>query len=390
MKKLSVVLASCLVASVAAAQPKKEPAVDYAALAEKVVSKTANVKEGEIVEVVFGPNDIAFAEEIAVALAKRGAHPLLRLHSENLERKLNAGVPEKYDSQPRALGMGLAKLINARIEISPVRDPSIADTLPPARRALQAKRGLPVNEAARKRNVRSIELDNGFAPSAPRAKELGITEAELAKMYWDGIGADYTPVEEKAKAMKALLAKGGELRITHANGTDLKMKIKGRKVLASDGVISDEDKKAGGASVQVWLPAGEVYVTPVPGSTEGKLVDDRFLMDGKEVLGLTLDVKAGKVTNISAKSGWDALKPRYDAAGPGKLEVSVFDVGINPSIKTTAKFESYVSAGMVTIGIGGNVWAGGTNKEPFVMNMFLPGSTVMLDGKPLIEAGVLK
>ena len=128
----------------------------------------------------------------------------------------------------------------------------------------------------------------------------------------------------------------------------------------------------------------------MPGSTEGKIVDDRFLADGKEILGLTVEVKAGKVTNISAKSGWDALKPRYDAAGPGKAEVSVFDIGINPSIKTTAKFESYVSAGTVTIGIGGNVWAGGTNTEPFAMNMFLPGTTVMLDGKPLIEAGVLK
>jgi len=390
MKKLAMV-GMCLVSAVAAAQPKKaEPAVDYAALAEKVVGKTGNVKEGEIVEIVFGPNDVAFAEELVVAVRKRGAFPLLSFWSESLQRKVIAAVPEKYDTQAPALDLAITKVVNARIVIPPVRDPSINDALPAARRALRAKQDAPVADLALKRNVRLIELGNGFAPSPSRAKELGVTEAELAKLYWDGLSADYAAVEEKAKALKALLAKGGELQIKHANGTDLKVKIKGRKVFVSDGVISDEDKKAGAQNVTVWLPAGEVFLAPVPGSAEGKIVDDRFMFEGKEVLGLTVEIKAGKIANVTAKSGWDAVKGRYDAAGPGKAEVGVIDIGINPAIKSTAKLESWVSAGTITVGTGGNVWAGGTNKEPMNLNFFLPGTTVMLDGKPLIENGVLK
>jgi hypothetical protein len=44
----------------------------------------------------------------------------------------------------------------------------------------------------------------------------------------------------------------------------------------------------------------------------------------------------------------------------------------------------------VTLFFGDNVWAGGTNKEPFDFHLFLPGTTVMLDGKPLIKDGSLQ
>ncbi|MBA3456372.1 MAG: aminopeptidase [Deltaproteobacteria bacterium] len=155
-------------------------------------------------------------------------------------------------------------------------------------------------------------------------------------------------------------------------------------------MISDADIKAGGANVNSWLPAGEVYLTPVPGTVEGKLVDDRMIFEDKEITGITADIKAGKITSISAKTGWDAVKAIYDAAGPGKNDVGLLDFGINPAIKAGPKNESFVAAGIVTLGTGNNTWAGGTNKEPFGFQFFLTGATVTLDGKPLVEAGVLK
>jgi hypothetical protein len=47
-------------------------------------------------------------------------------------------------------------------------------------------------------------------------------------------------------------------------------------------------------------------------------------------------------------------------------------------------------AGMVTIGIGNNVWAGGENKIPYSLSCFIPGSTLKVDGKVLVENGILK
>jgi aminopeptidase len=371
-----------------AMRPPVPPPTDYAAIAEKVVSTSANVKEGDIVSIGGGPQDMPLLEELVVAVRKRGAHPLLLVSSESIEKKLLASTPEKYDTQEPKGWLSLAKLVNVHIEIPAVRDPNIYTAIPAERRAKMDKARQVVPDTFLKRKVRTVSLGNGFEPSPARARELGISEGELAKMFWDGLSGDYTTVQTKCDALKTTLAAGKLLKITHANGTDLTIKLKSKKVVTSDGVITDADVKAGGPGVQVWLPAGEAYL--IPGAADGKLVDDRTITEGKVVEGLTLDLKAGKVTALTAKTGWDAVKARYDLAGAGKNELSMVDFGCNPAVKSSGKFESYVAAGTVTLGLGGNTWAGGTNKEPYSLSLHLPGTNVTLDGKPLIENGVLK
>lgn len=390
--KLLAALGVALLSQSVAAQPKKNvaPSLDYAALAERIVSTTANIKEGEIVWISGGPQDLALVDELIAAVRKRGAYPLATYHSENAAKKVLSGTPEKYDTQSPKLELALTKIANVHIAIPAVRDPSIWSSISAERRAKRGKAEAPVMAAARRKNLRFIELGNGLAPSASRAKELGVAESELSKLFWDGVSADYTSVAEKCKALQGSLAKANEVRITAANGTDLKVKAKGRKVFVSDGVTTDAEIKAGGPAVQVWLPAGEVYFVPVPRSADGKIVDDRFTFEGKEVMGLTVDVKAGKATNVSAKSGWDAVKPLYDAAGPGKTEIGAIDFGCNPSVKASGKLETWVSAGTVTVLVGGNVWAGGNNKEPFALPLNLTAATVTVDGKVVIENGALK
>lgn len=388
IKQLGVVVATLVAGTFTAfAQPKTPNTAD---LAERIVSKTAGVKKGDIVQINGGTADMGFMEDLAVAVRKKGAFPLVTVWSESGERKLIDGVPAEFDTQTNAAELALAKTVNVIITIPAVRDASIYEKFPPDRQRKLATAGVVIGETLLKRNVRQVELGNGLAPSPSRAKTLGVSEADLSTLYWAGLSADYAAIEDKAKTLKDALSKGGELQIKLANGTDLKMKIKGRKVLTSDGVLSADDVKAGGAQLQAWLPAGEVFLAPVPGSAEGKIVDDRMVFLDKEVLGVTAEVKAGKITNITAKSGWEIVKARYDLAGPGKNDIGLFDIGINPNVKSTGKLENYVSAGTVTIGSGNNLWAGGTNKEPFGLQFQLTGATVLLDGKPIIENGVLK
>jgi aminopeptidase len=383
-KLLLAAVGVALVSRPVAAQPKP----DYAALAEKLVSTTANVKEGEVVEITTGPNDLAFAEEIAVAVRKRGAYALITYGSEAIAKKVVASVPEKYDEQAPKLALGLVKIVDVHILIPPVRDPAIFDSLSPERRAKQGKEDSLIQTAARKKNIRFIELDNMVAPSPSRAKLYGISEPELTKLFWDGVGADYTAVAEKCKVLGDALAKTTEVKITTASGTDLKLKVKGKKVGISDGMTTDAEIKAKGTNVQVWLPAGEVYL--VPGGAEGKIVDDRLLWNGKEATAVTAEVKAGKVTSWSAKSGWDPIKAIYDAAAKGKDLVGVLDFGCNPSLKNAGKLENWGTAGTVTLVVGGNVWAGGNNAAAFGIPLNLSNATVTFDGKTVIENGALK
>jgi leucyl aminopeptidase (aminopeptidase T) len=132
-------------------------------------------------------------------------------------------------------------------------------------------------------------------------------------MFWTGVNIDYSQLQARGEQVKAALA-GNEVHLTNPNGTDLKLRVQGRPVLVSDGLISADDLKRGGAALAVYLPAGEVYTTPVPGTAAGRIVDSRSFYRGKQIDNLTLTVAGGKVTAMTgAGPGYAGLKAEYDA-----------------------------------------------------------------------------
>jgi aminopeptidase len=383
----AVALAIAAGAVTSSAQPAKVTP-NYVEIANRIVGTSANVKEGEIVELVGTPADMPLLEELSVACSQRGAWPMIVTGSESLLKKWTVQSIAKYDDKLDAARMALAKAVNVIISLPTDRDASIYASLPADRIAKLQQANTSIRQTLLSRNVRQIELDNGLAPSPTRAKELGIDEGELAALYWSGLAADYAGIQAKAKQVQDRLVKANELHLTLPNGTDLKLKLS-HKSQASDGVITDAKAKAGGAQLLLWLPAGEVLVTPVAGTVEGKLVDDRMVHGGKEVLGVTAAIKAGKITSLTAKSGWDGIKAMYEAMPATKVEVSALDFGINPVIRTGGKLETYMGAGNVTISTGANDWAGGTIKGRVGLRFLMSGATVTLDGTPFITNGVL-
>jgi len=95
---------------------------------------------------------------------------------------------------------------------------------------------------------------------------------------------------------------------------------------------------------------------------------------------------------MTAPAGLEPLKALYDAGGEGKDTLSVLDLGINPNVRIPpgSRLVGWMPAGMVTVGIGANLWAGGDNAGPFALASFLPGSTLKVDGKAIVENGALK
>ena len=260
--------------------------------------------------------------------------------------------------------------------------------------AARGKAGEAVGQAFLKNNVRTVEIGNNLYPTPWRAERFGMGEDELAKTFWNGVNLDYSELQTRGEQVKAALAGGNEVHITNPNGTDLKVRVQGRPVLVSDGIISADDLKRGGAAVAVYLPAGEVYTTPVPGTAEGKVVDSRSFYRGKQVDNLTLTFAGGKVTAMTGSGpGYADLKAEYDAVHDPRKDLFGFvDLGINPNVTlpATSKVGNWVPAGTVTVGTGGNTWAGGDNSVPYGTTISLPGSTVTLDGKPIVESGALK
>jgi leucyl aminopeptidase (aminopeptidase T) len=329
-----------------------------------------------------------------VNVRKVGAFPLVTYESDRLAKRMFFDVPARYDTQTDAFGEKLAQVVDVMISVSNGQSEDLLAGADPKRLAARGKAGESIAQAMLKRNVRSVEVGNGFYPTPWRAKRYGMSEAALADAFWQAVDTDPGRLQARASQVKAALAAGDVLHITNPNGTDLTLRMKGRPVLASDGIISAEDIRAGGGAVAVYLPAGEVYAAPVPGSANGKVVHSHDFFRGKAVDNLTLQFKDGKLTSMTGTGpGYADLRAAYDAVDdPRKDRLGFVDLGINPDIKLPAGSQvgSWIPAGTVTVGIGGNTWAGGDNSVPYGLTAYLPGSTVTLDGKPIIERGQLK
>ena len=363
---------------------------DHRSVAEKVVAQSAGVGQGDLVLIFGSDEDLPLLEDVAIEVRKRGGDPLVSVGTERLTRRMYDEIPAKYDSQTPEMMMKLGGVVDVIINTEAGEGRTLAGVAP-ERIAARGKAFAPVDELMRKRGVRTVALGNGLYPSVERAEQFGISRDALADMMYGGVDADYEALQSSGQQVRKALATGKELRITNPNGTDFKVGIAGRPITVNDGVISPEDRKRGGAATSVWLPAGEVYLTPVPGTGEGTVVVDRLFFQGKPIDDLRLVFKGGKLNSMTAKDGLEPLQAAYNAAGPGKDVVGVIDIGINPGIKSPERSPVHVwgKAGTVTVSVGNNTWAGGNNQVNFGLAAYSPGSTLTIDGKPLVQDGKL-
>ena len=374
--------------------PKKTAAYDAEAVANRIVTQVAGVKENDVVFINGGVRDFELLEDLNTDSRKVGAFPLLSLSSDRMARKYYEEVPEKYDTQSPDFDLKLATLPTVAISVDSNEAEGVLSDVSPTRLANTAKTGVPVGELFQKRNVRQVEIGNDLYPTDWRAKRYGISLDDLTKTFWSAVNADYTGVQATGEKVKATLSAGKELHITSPEGTDLKVKIDARPFFVSDGIISAEDVQKGGPAVSVFLPAGEVYTTPVPNSADGKIMIAQDFFRGKEMTNVAIIIVSGKVTSLTGSGpGFDAMKKEYDATtDPGKDLFSYIDFGINPNLKIwpASKVGNWVQAGMVSVGTGINTWAGGDNKSTFGLGGHLGGCTVTLDGQTIIEKGEWK
>lgn len=370
----------------------KAPPTDLEKLAERLVTQSANVKEGEVVLISSGPENIELLEDIAVQVRKAGAFPLVTVSTDRMAKRMFDDVPAKYDTQTDAADLKLAEMVDVSISVGRQSAEGLFADADQNRLAARAKANESLQEAYIKNGVRTIDVDNGLYPNDWLAKRYGMSGDDLSKTFWGGVNVDYQDLQTRGAQVSAALAGGSEIHVTDSGGTDLKVRVQGRKYGVSDGIISADDAKTA-AGMSVYLPAGEVYVAPVPGTAEGKVVRAKDYYQGKEIDNLVMTFSAGKLTSMTGTGpGFDLMKKAYDAAGEGKDLFAVVDFGINPNVKlpTNSSIATWVPAGTVTVGVGNNVWAGGDNKTPYAYFVSLPGTTVTLDGKAVVEAGQLK
>jgi leucyl aminopeptidase (aminopeptidase T) len=359
-------------------------------LAEKLVTTCVDIKEGESVLIIGSVRDLELLENIAVEVRKVGAFPMISIGSDRISLRSFTEVPPKYDSQRPELELKLADIFNAIIQVEIGDYSGLLADIPAERIAKRTKAYEEVNNLYRNRKVRSVYLGNGLYPIEELANRFKISKNNLTNIFWNGVNVDFNEIKTTGEVVKEILKNGKQIHVTTPAGTDLTVNIEGRPIGISDGIVTKDEIEDG--NLDVWLPAGEIYMPVNPGIGNGTLILKKHFYEGKAIEDLTITFQSGKVTSITAKSGLDRMKSRYDAAGEGKDKLAYVDFGINPNVTIPEGSEmiTWVSSGMVSVGIGGNLWAGGENSVGYAHNFFIADATVTVDGKVIIENGDLK
>jgi leucyl aminopeptidase (aminopeptidase T) len=388
----SAVVTLALVPALALAGSAKAPAL--AAIAERIISDVAQVKPKEIVLIEADPLDQQMVEELFLAAGKRGASPFVRLTWPKLQRRWLETVPEQHDAAWGAIEDKLIPFADVVVQIARTEDPGFFKDIPAPRMASWNRHFEGLDEKRIKRRQRIINLGNGLFPTRGMAKLNGLTEAELSSLFWAGVGTDYARLHAVGQAVAAAMPAGKTVKVTTPGGTDLVFALVPKSMTVSDGVISEDEQKAGGPALMTWLPAGEAYALISPGSAEGTIVVPRHVVQGQVLTDLVVTVKAGKVVQLTAKpsKAWERFKELYDNAPAGKDVLSIIDLGLNPDVKAPKgkSLRSYVPAGAVTLLLGGDEWAGGSNTVAFGAALFQGDATVSVDGQAVVERGQLK
>jgi leucyl aminopeptidase (aminopeptidase T) len=220
------------------------------------------------------------------------------------------------------------------------------------------------------------------------ASEAGVRGATLPGISPDTmarcLAADYQAIARRSERLAEILTRGKSARVTTPAGTDITLSIDGRQGTADTGLLT-----ARGAFGN--LPAGEAFLAPVEGTSEGVIVVDGSVGDsGTLTRPITLVVKAGFVTEILGGEEADQLKRLLDPHGRDAYNIAELGVGTNDRARIVGNvLEDEKVLGTVHIAVGNNAFMGGTVNVPSHHDAVLRKPDLIIDGRAVMRAGEL-
>jgi leucyl aminopeptidase (aminopeptidase T) len=271
-------------------------------------------------------------------------------------------------------------------------DPATYDRISPERLHAYGAANQGLRDVIQERGVRIVWIGNRIHPSEWSANMFGIEHSELASIYWKGMATDTAHLTSAGERFREILRGASTVRIQHPNGTDITVGVAGQRIVTTDGSFSptrtEPDPSTG--LYETWLPGGEVTLGIDPDSAEGRLVLERFFLDGHDEGPTTLTFSGGRLLTLESGSDLLRLRENTQSALPMSERLTGLKFGVNPDI-TDARILPLMGAGMVSPTLGSNLVLGGDIDLPYgPIWLTLAGSTIHVDDRVVVEHGVLK
>lgn len=195
---------------------------------------------------------------------------------------------------------------------------------------------------------------------------------------------DYEIMAALSKKIADLLTKAKKARIVTAAGTDLAMSLEGRVGEDDNGIYNFPGAFGN-------LPAGEAYIAPLEGTTNGILVYDAS-MGGVGLLEspIRVTVKDGNAVKVEGGADAKKLQSILTKAGENSTNIAELGIGTNCGASITGSvLEDEKVLGTIHIALGDNANFGGTVDADCHLDGILTAPDLYLDDELVMKAGKL-
>ena len=246
----------------------------------------------------------------------------------------------------------------------------------------------PWYEMARRVGLRGGRVAVGFATEG-RARQWGLDRERWEERILRACLADPNEMAARGRRLCKALSGGREVRISHPNGTDLRVGLAGGAPRLYDGTPHPGDKRYSRSDMLAQIPGGRVDVALDSKTAEGRIhANRRTNIWWRWDSGGTFEFSHGKLAKFSFEEGEDEFARQYRNGTPGKDRTGSLTFGLNPAAKDVPVLEN-VEGGSVSLVIGRNQHLEGTNRSSFMSWITLAGAEIAIDGTPVIRAGTL-
>jgi leucyl aminopeptidase (aminopeptidase T) len=357
------------------------------AIARAVLGSALRVRRGEHVAIVTWSHTLPWAAACVAEARRLGAIPFLLLEDESaFWRSVDlAPATRRWAGPPVPMASAIARS-DALVYFPGPADRPRLHALPAAQLAPFLGSDDAWLRRTRRSGVRGVRCLLGYASDA-NAEWWGVPSATWRSQLIRGIAdADYAGMVRTGRKIAELLLRGRSLRLTASNGTDLTMRLRGRRPWIDDGVVDADDRRRG--RTLATSPGGSVVVAIDERSSVGSVVGNRpsYLASGR-VAGAQWEVDAGRLRNYWYTEGSGSFEAEFVAAPRGREVVGLFALGLNEALAPAVPQAEDDTAGTVTIAVGGNHLYGGTNRCRYLSWITVGEATVAVDGHPLVDRG---
>jgi leucyl aminopeptidase (aminopeptidase T) len=208
------------------------------------------------------------------------------------------------------------------------------------------------------------------------------------EMFFTSMRVDWNALAQRTASLALEVNRAVTIELTTPNGTNMLIGKEGRVAEGDDGLLT-----ASGSFGN--LPAGEVYLAPLEGTSEGVMVLE-YAPTRKLATSVTLVVKGGEVVEVRGDEPHARKLEAKFAESP--LNRNIAELGIGTNDRATRPdniLEAEKILGTIHIALGDNSGFGGKVSTPFHEDYVFYNPTltaVMPDGsrKVLLEEGRLQ